>query len=76
MESGLWKKAYAKGLKKLVKDKKMTATEISCGFDTFPTGEKIQIFLKICHYSDQLLATNPETGGLLCNRKWEGEQCK
>jgi len=72
----VWQKAYAKGLRRLVKDKRLTATEISCGFAVLvtpsrdkSTWEDVQVFMKICRFSKKLLKEKPMTGGLLCNKK-------
>jgi hypothetical protein len=29
----------------------------------------VQVFVKVCRYSDELLAQKPETGGLACEER-------
>jgi hypothetical protein len=44
-----------------------TAREVSAGF-IMPAdheGEGFQVFVKVCRFSERLLGTRPETGGLL-----------
>jgi hypothetical protein len=52
----------------------MVSTEVDAGF-RIPLGQKkghrkgLQFFVRVCRYSDELLAELPETGGLLENEK-------
>ena len=64
-------RAYSKATKRLLADKELTATSESAGFiirDGQKRGERtgIQVFVKVCRYSDRLLREQPMTGGLLC----------
>jgi hypothetical protein len=64
-------RAYSKAAKRLLADSGLTATSESAGF-IIPDGQKcrektgIQVFVKVCRYSDRLLREQPMTGGLLC----------
>ena len=73
-------RAYSKAVKRIEDDRSMLATQISAGF-IFPPGQKkgykigYQVFVKVCQYSDELLAREPDSGGLNCEsktmRQWE-----
>lgn len=74
----IWAAAYKKALNRLARDKRMTATEISCGRDVLvipgkkqakTTWEEVQVFMKICRFDEKLLKEKPMTGGLLCYNK-------
>lgn len=45
------------------------------GYFTFPGGQErghrvgLQVFVRVCRYSEDLARDEPETGGLLVNRK-------
>lgn len=73
-------KAYSKTVKRIENDKSMLASQVSAGFIFSPgqkKGHKIgyQVFVKVCRYNDELLAKEPDSGGLVCEskvmRKWE-----
>ena len=63
-------KAYSKAVKKLQKDKSMTACLVSAGF-IIPDGQKkgkekgFQVFVKVHRYSEELFKRKPITGGLI-----------
>jgi hypothetical protein len=67
-------RAYNQAIKKLTADDALWATEVSAGF-IIPPGQKrghrkgYQVFLKVCRYDDELVATKPLTGGLLTNNR-------
>jgi hypothetical protein len=44
---------------------RMTAASDSAGFITTVGGQKFQVFVAVHRYSDELLASDPDTGGLL-----------
>lgn len=72
-------RALKRGLKALRQDKGMSATERDAGFlditgkkkgnknDPPLRVDKVQVFVKICRYSDALLEHRPDTCGLLVN---------
>ena len=72
-------RAYARALQKLAQYKDLTATEISAGM-LFPPKQRrkhrrgFQVFVKVCRYSDELLADDPNSGGLLCEASDEAFQ--
>jgi hypothetical protein len=51
---------------RLFHDGKMTAASDSAGFIYTIGGKKYQVFVKVCEFSDELLASDPNSGGLLC----------
>lgn len=69
METEKLAKALARAVKNITKDPAMVATAHSAGY-IFATKQRrgkrhgLQVFVKVCRYSDELLASNPESGGL------------
>ena len=67
-------RAYSLAVRDLLKDKRLVATSKSAGF-IIPDGQKrghrtgIQVFVKVCRYSDELLAAQPLSGGLFCEKR-------
>lgn len=63
-------RAFKRAFNNLNNDDRMTASASSAGF-IIPDGQKrgkrtgFQVFVKVCRYSEELLKSNPETGGLL-----------
>ena len=74
MASGKILKAYARATKRMDGAPYLSATQTSAGF-VFPQGQKrghrkgYQVFVKVCRYSDELLASKPDTGGLSCENR-------
>jgi hypothetical protein len=73
-------RAYSKAVKRIENDRSMSASQVSAGFIFSPKqkkGHKIgcQVFVKVCRYNDELLAREPDSGGLFCEsktmRQWE-----
>lgn len=65
-------RAYSKAAKNLENDECLTSSATSAGF-IIPIGQPrgrrkgFQVFVRVCKYSDELLAKDSFTGGLLCN---------
>ena len=70
-------RALNRGIKTLSQDWEVTAVEREVGFMIVPHKQKkgcppphvdkVQVFVKVYRYSDSLLKSRPETGGLLVN---------
>jgi hypothetical protein len=67
-------RACSKAVATLQTDEAMTAASTSAGF-IIPNGQKrgqrlgVQVFVKVCRYSEELLKRRPCTGGLLCEKQ-------
>ena len=64
-------KAYAKAVKNIESDTMAAACSVTAGM-LIPPGQKrgkrvgYQVFVKVSRYSDELLAKDPTSGGLMC----------
>ena len=61
--SRAYEAATETAFRKLIADPKMLATEVSIGFTGKPKDE-VQVFIRVCRFSQKLLKEKPYTGGL------------
>ena len=62
-------RASRRVIRKMIKDKKLIKSETSAGFRNLKDGNGLQIFVTAYRYSEELFEKDPETGGLLTNRR-------
>lgn len=61
--------AFRKAYKQVLEDENCTASMKDAGFVRACWSEhhpQLQVFVKVCRFSEDLLEEQPETGGLLC----------
>ena len=59
-------RAMDEATRRMFLDGDMIAASESAGFLKTIGGQQFQVFVKVCRYSDELLASDPDSGGLLC----------